>query len=296
MTKRLLLGLITLFTTPVLGLGDEQPLYNNQPISFWMKALQSSEYTARVNAATVLGQIGPAARAAIGALIVAVDDKSMDVRVAALDALGRIGPDAAAAAPKLASFLDHGFPWYDLDLARHAAAALAKVQPSGAGPLVAALVNSSNFTSTDRKPIDARFFERLSASLKDQRSEVKFVAALKGAGQLFTQTYWDTKVDKLADGIDLQLKQIQDNAKDKALEKNLVLEETMAQTQQAIKDYRDQIRIRSDSFKDLLGPDRGQWGQVIKLLSASNDGLRVLGVVVSDYPESEITGIILKEW
>src|SRR5207302_3591668 len=127
--------------------------------------------------------------------------------------------DAAAAAPKLGSFLDHGFNWYDLDLARHAAAALARVQPEGAGPLVATLVNASSFASTDRNAVDLRCFERLSALLKDQRSEVKLAAAVKGAGQLYAQALWDTQADKVGEAIDLELKKIQDDSKDKTPEK-----------------------------------------------------------------------------
>src|ERR1700704_2952470 len=101
MTKRLLIGLNILLAIPALGFGDEGPLFNNQPIRFWMNALQSENSVARVNAANVLGQIGPPARRAADILIRALDDKSIDVRIAAIYALGLIGPGAAQSAPNL---------------------------------------------------------------------------------------------------------------------------------------------------------------------------------------------------
>jgi|GEM_PF-1875141 len=73
--------------------------------------LKGSDRDMRVCAAEVLGDIGPAARAAIPALIHAVEHPATDQdaktlsRHAAL-ALGRIGPEAKSAAPALTALLD----------------------------------------------------------------------------------------------------------------------------------------------------------------------------------------------
>src|SRR2546423_5774420 len=99
MPKPLPAALLILLTVPVFGFGQEFPSYNNQPLRFWVKALQSDDTTARANAARVLAHLGPSARSAANALTMALQDKHIDVRVAAIQALGRIGPDAADSAP-----------------------------------------------------------------------------------------------------------------------------------------------------------------------------------------------------
>jgi hypothetical protein len=289
MRKSIAFASIILLAIPVLGLGEEPLTYNNQPISFWLKTLQSREIAARVNAANVLAHFGAAARPAVAALIGALDDKSVDVRAAAIYALGRIGPDAADSVPKLAKLLEPNPDYFDIDFAKLTANALARVQPGGGGPLVAALLNSNAFFPGGRTAIDTNRLERLSALLKDPQPGIKVTAAVKGTGQLFSQALSDKKVDKWADTIDEQLKQIQDKGKDK-------LEDAAAQARQDIKDYREQIQMPPDSLKYLLQPDQEQWKRVIKLLAASNDGLRVLGRVVSENPDSPIAGVILREW
>src|SRR5438445_13856937 len=129
MPKSLLAALMILLTVPDYGLGDEYPSYNNQPLRFWVSALQSGDAAARANAARVLARFGPSARSAIHALTVTLQDKSIDVRAAAIQALGRMGPDAADAAATLASFVDPRSDRFDVELSKHAAVALANIQP-----------------------------------------------------------------------------------------------------------------------------------------------------------------------
>jgi hypothetical protein len=57
--------------------------------------------TTRMQAARVLAQLGPEAREAIPALIVALHDPSSRVQVEAVMALGKIGPESSSAVPML---------------------------------------------------------------------------------------------------------------------------------------------------------------------------------------------------
>jgi hypothetical protein len=290
MRKFIAFASIMLLAIPVLGFGEEPLTYNNQPLSFWLKTLRSQEVIARVNAANVFAHFGPAARPAVAALVNALDDKSIDVRSAVIHALGRIGPDAAESIPKLTKLLEPNPDFFDIDVAKLTANALANVQPGGTGPLLVALLNSNAFLPGGRTTIDLSRLESLSALLKDPQPGTKTNAAVKGAGQIFSQGVWDQKADKWAETIDEQLKQVQEKAKDK------MLEDAAAQARQDIKDYREQVRMSRESVKDLLQPDQEKWKNVIKRLAASGDGMRVLGRVVENNPDSAIAGMILREW
>jgi hypothetical protein len=315
---------------PALGFAERYPIYNNQPIEFWIRSLQTGQDAARANAAAVLGRFGPAARVAVGALVKALDDKTADVRQAAIDALGMIGPDAAESAPALAKFLGYTFDRFETDLAKHAAIALAKVQPNSGGPLIAALFDSGAFRPRTRTAVDVGRLERLNQALNPQDPEIKQVAVISGIGQLFAQAAWDPKLDKAAEAAEEKLKQIQDKpqGKDDAKKddtkkddakkdekKNGKKEEKKDENKddakasevtpigfaaagalQDLKDYRDQIRVGPESLPYLVGDDREQWRNIVKMLAASADGLKVLGRVVADFPQSEMTGIILAEW
>ena len=68
--------------------------------------LEESDTDLRMQAASILGYMGPAAQAAIPALIQALSDPSEDVRCCAASALGRIGAPASAAVPTLISKLE----------------------------------------------------------------------------------------------------------------------------------------------------------------------------------------------
>jgi hypothetical protein len=67
-------------------------------------------------------------------------------------------------------------------------------------------------------------------------------------------------------------------------------------TLKRIEDYRDQVPIQLDSIQSLLESDQEKWKKVIKLLAASKNGVPILAHVIAENPESDIAGIILKEW
>jgi hypothetical protein len=73
------------------------PVYQGKTVDEWVKALKNWDSRVRGEAATALGRIGPAAKAAIPALIDALKDRDPLVRVEAASALGSIGPDAIGA-------------------------------------------------------------------------------------------------------------------------------------------------------------------------------------------------------
>jgi HEAT repeat protein len=69
-----------------------------------VQALSDSSWYVRVPAADALGNIGPAAKSAVGALsdrLLSPDEQVVFVQRSLAQALGNIGPDAAAALPAL---------------------------------------------------------------------------------------------------------------------------------------------------------------------------------------------------
>ena len=77
-------------------------------------------------ATLALGELGPAAKKAVGALGGAVDDENSDERREALLALAKIGPDAAAAVPKIVPHLADADP----SVRNAAALALGRIGPA----------------------------------------------------------------------------------------------------------------------------------------------------------------------
>jgi HEAT repeat protein len=93
--------------------------------SYWIEALTDTSFVLRVAAARALGESG--ARAAVPALMVALQDREPGVRDAAAEALGEFGPEAADA---VAALVDaradaNGF------VRRAAARALDKIRAAG---------------------------------------------------------------------------------------------------------------------------------------------------------------------
>src|SRR5262245_63821353 len=77
-----------------------------EPVSSWIKKLDSKYREERFKAALTLGKLGPAARTAVPALIeILQKDKDKPMRHLAADALGKIGPGASAAVLPLADTL-----------------------------------------------------------------------------------------------------------------------------------------------------------------------------------------------
>ena len=71
--------------------------YQGKTVSQWIEVLKDKDVRVRNAAATALGQIGPAAKAAVPALIEALKDKDRTVRRVAAFVLGQIGPAAVPA-------------------------------------------------------------------------------------------------------------------------------------------------------------------------------------------------------
>jgi HEAT repeat protein len=89
----------------------------------------------RRDAARCLGQMGPAARPAVPALVEALRDADDVTRVLVAEVLGRIGPGAAAAVPALAEALREP----DDPISRTAAGALEQIGPVSVPALLGAL-------------------------------------------------------------------------------------------------------------------------------------------------------------
>ena len=74
---------------------QKETTYQGKTVSKWAEALKNEDSFIRWRAASALGQIGPAAKDAVPALMEALKDKHSGVtRRAAASALGRIGPAA----------------------------------------------------------------------------------------------------------------------------------------------------------------------------------------------------------
>ncbi len=97
--------------------------------------LGDDNWSVRSSAASALGRIGPAAEAAVPALSEALKDDDTDVRSSAASALGRIGPAAEAAVPALSEALKHD----DSGVRRSAAFALGSSGPAAVPALIEAL-------------------------------------------------------------------------------------------------------------------------------------------------------------
>jgi HEAT repeat protein len=92
-----------------------------------IEELQRPDSTVRYRAAMALGEIGPAARSAVPALIGALKNDA-DHRPLIAQSLGRIGPDARAAVPALIDLFEN-----DGELVKDAVAeALKAIDPKAA--------------------------------------------------------------------------------------------------------------------------------------------------------------------
>ena len=107
------LGTVTL--TLVLAAGaveaqgptkGKEPESDGRTLSQWITDLKASAPQIRNAAAYEISGMGPAAAAAVPALIETLDDPSAAVRFPATVALGEIGPAAEAAVPKLLKMMD----------------------------------------------------------------------------------------------------------------------------------------------------------------------------------------------
>jgi HEAT repeat protein len=83
------------------GKATKEPVADGRPLSEWIADLKAPAPQTRNAAAYEISGLGPAAAAAVPALIETLDDPVPAVRFPVTVALGEIGPAAEAAVPKL---------------------------------------------------------------------------------------------------------------------------------------------------------------------------------------------------
>lgn len=105
----------------------EDPVSRGRPLSEWIADLKAAAPATRNAAAYEIASMGPAAKAAVPALIEALDDGDATVRFPVTVALGEIGPDAVAAVPRLKEMM---FEEINDEIAAGARRAIRRIQPS----------------------------------------------------------------------------------------------------------------------------------------------------------------------
>jgi HEAT repeat protein len=83
-----------------------EPEFNGRPLSAYIAELKADAPATRNAAAYAIASMGPAARSAVPALIIALGDDSPTVRYPAALALGEIGPGAESAVPALQKLVE----------------------------------------------------------------------------------------------------------------------------------------------------------------------------------------------
>lgn len=107
--------------------GSKEPVSDGRPLSQWIADLKELAPQTRNAAAYEIAGLGPAAAAAVPALIEALDDPSPVVRFPVTVALGEIGPAATAAVPRLRVMVDEEI---NDEIAASARRALRHIQPA----------------------------------------------------------------------------------------------------------------------------------------------------------------------
>jgi len=107
----------------------EEPTARGRPLSEWIADLKGAAPAVRNAAAYEIAGMGPAAAAAVPALIEALDDPMPAVRFPVTVALGEIGPAAAAAVPRLKQMTEEDL---NDEVAAGARRAIRHIQPSAA--------------------------------------------------------------------------------------------------------------------------------------------------------------------
>jgi len=101
MLFRSLGALAVAVTLATATLSAQEPTARDRPLSAWVADLKAPAPLTRNAAAYEIAGMGPAAAAAVPALIEALDDEIAAVRFPVTVALGEIGPAASAAVPRL---------------------------------------------------------------------------------------------------------------------------------------------------------------------------------------------------
>jgi HEAT repeat protein len=111
MTKRTLGSLtaaVFIFSSSAWAQGttSKEPVADGRTLTQWVADLKAAAPQSRNAAAYEISGMGPAAAAAVPALIVALDDPEASVRFPVTVALGEIGPAAKDAVPRLKKMMD----------------------------------------------------------------------------------------------------------------------------------------------------------------------------------------------
>jgi HEAT repeat protein len=110
MTRTIFAGLLalSLFTARAEAQGKKakEPQFQGRSLSSWVADLKGAAPYTRNAAAYAIGGMGPDAKAAVPALIVALKDPEAAVRFPVCIALREIGPSAKDAIPALTETLD----------------------------------------------------------------------------------------------------------------------------------------------------------------------------------------------
>ena len=138
MLQRLLgsLGvMLLLLTTVAYGqtktAKPQEPVSDGRTLSEWIADLKGLAPQTRNAAAYEIASMGPAAAAAVPALIVALDDPAAAVRFPVTIALLEIGPAAKAAVPRLVTMVDEEI---NDEIAASARRALRHIDPASVPP------------------------------------------------------------------------------------------------------------------------------------------------------------------
>jgi HEAT repeat protein len=108
------------------GTASKEPVSDGRTLTQWVADLKAAAPQTRNAAAYEISGMGPAAAAAVPALIVALDDPEASVRFPVTVALGEIGPAAKDAIPRLKKMMDEEI---NDEIAAAAKRALRRIQP-----------------------------------------------------------------------------------------------------------------------------------------------------------------------
>lgn len=100
-----------------------QASYDGRSLGEWAQELKNPDAKRRIGGAWAIGRMGPAAAAAVPALIEALNDPDRLVRTQSIASLGKIGPAASPAVPTL-DYLAQDNDWATRQLASAALAAI----------------------------------------------------------------------------------------------------------------------------------------------------------------------------
>lgn len=123
----LLLALATGSASAQSAAGGAEPASRGRPLSEWIADLKAAAPSVRNAAAYEIASMGSSAKAAVPALIEALDDPDPAVRFPVTVALGEIGPGAEAAVPRLQKMM---FEEINDEIAAGARRAIRHIQPS----------------------------------------------------------------------------------------------------------------------------------------------------------------------